>query len=97
MNKCFDTAVLMLFFTREDTFAQVFEAVRRAKPKKLYLFQDGPRENRPDDMDKILRCRKVCENIDWDCEVHCNYQEKTLVAARQNVLLFLGDLIMRKV
>lgn len=78
MNNNFDTAVLMLFFIREDTFSQVFDAVRKAKPKKLYLFQDGPRENRPDDMEKILQCRKICENIDWDCEVHRNYQEKNL-------------------
>lgn len=78
MEKGFDTAVLMLFFIREDTFSQVFEAVRKAKPKKLYLFQDGPRETRPDDMEKILKCRKVCENIDWECEVYRNYQEKNL-------------------
>ncbi len=68
----------MLFFVRDDTFSQVFEAVRRAKPKKLYLFQDGPRAHRPDDMENILRCRKICENIDWDCEVFRNYQEKNL-------------------
>lgn len=78
MNKNFDTAVLMLFFIRDDTFSQAFEAVRKAKPKKLYLFQDGPRENRPNDIEKILKCRKICENIDWDCEVHRNYQTKNL-------------------
>ncbi|MBO5066582.1 MAG: hemolysin activation protein [Clostridia bacterium] len=78
MDKSFDTAVVMLFFIRDDTFAQVFEAVRQAKPKKLYLFQDGARPDRPDDMEKMLRCRKICENIDWECEVHRNYQEKNL-------------------
>lgn len=78
MDKSFDTAVVMLFFIRDDTFAQVFEAVRQAKPKKLYLFQDGARHDRPDDMEKMLRCRKICENIDWECEVHRNYQEKNL-------------------
>ena len=78
MEKSFDTAVVMLFFIRDDTFAQVFEAVRQAKPKRLYLFQDGARPDRPDDMEKMLRCRKICENIDWDCEVFRNYQEKNL-------------------
>lgn len=78
MEKEFDTAVLMLFFIREDTFSQVFEAVRAAKPKRLYLFQDGPRPTRPDDIEKIEKCRRVCENIDWDCEVFRNYQEKNL-------------------
>ena len=37
-----DIAVLLLFFTRSDTFAQVFEAVRQARPSKLFLYQDGP-------------------------------------------------------
>lgn len=78
MEKSFDTAVLMLFFIRSDTFGQVFEAVRKAKPKRLYLFQDGPRPDRPDDIEKIMNCRKICENIDWDCEVFRNYQEKNL-------------------
>ena len=72
-----DTAVLMLFFIRDDTFAKVFERVREMKPKRLYLFQDGPREGRGDE-EKIERCRKICENIDWDCEVFRNYQEKNL-------------------
>ncbi|MCR4583161.1 MAG: hemolysin activation protein [Prevotella sp.] len=73
-----DVAVLMLFFTRSDTFQKVFEAVRQARPSKLLLFQDGPRGEK--DMAGIEACRQiVCdENIDWDCEVHRNYQAKNL-------------------
>ena len=41
-----DIAVLLLFFTRSDTFARVFEAVRQARPSKLFLYQDGPRGER---------------------------------------------------
>ena len=41
-----DIAVLLLFFTRSDTFRQVFEAVRQARPSKLLLYQDGPRGER---------------------------------------------------
>lgn len=35
--------VLMIFFNRPDSFKQVFEKVREAKPKTLILAQDGPR------------------------------------------------------
>lgn len=70
--------VVLLFFIRSDTFSKVFEAVRQAKPKKLYLFQDGARENKPDDLDKMMQCRKIVENIDWECEVHKNYSTKNL-------------------
>ena len=52
-----DIAVLLLFFTRSDTFARVFEAVRQARPSKLFLYQDGPRGER--DMAGIMACREI--------------------------------------
>ena len=71
-----DIAVLLLFFNRADTFRQVFEAVKEARPSKLFLYQDGPRGER--DMAGIEACRAIVsdENIDWECEVHRMYQEK---------------------
>ena len=71
-----DIAVLLLFFTRSDTFRQVFDAVRQARPSKLLLYQDGPRRER--DMAGIEACRQIVsdENIDWECEVHRNYLTK---------------------
>lgn len=70
-----DVAVLCLFFNRPDNFGQVFEQVRKARPSKLFLYQDGPRDGR-NDMPGILECRKIAENIDWDCDIHRNYLEK---------------------
>jgi hypothetical protein len=69
-----DIAVLMLFFNRPDNFRKVFEQVRLARPSRLFLYQDGPRGER--DMAGIMACRKIAENIDWECEVHQNYQKK---------------------
>ena len=73
-----DVAVLMLFFTRSDTFQQVFDEVKKARPSRLFLFQDGPRGEK--DMAGIEACRQIVsdEQIDWECEVHRNYQEKNL-------------------
>lgn len=73
-----DVAVLMLFFTRTDSFQKVFDEVKKARPTKLFLFQDGPRGER--DMAGIEACRQIVsdEQIDWECEVHRNYQEKNL-------------------
>ena len=70
-----DIAVLLLFFTRSDTFAQVFEAVRQARPSKLFLYQDGPRGEQ--DMAGIMACREIVSDahIDWECEVHRQYLE----------------------
>ena len=73
-----DIAVLLLFFTRSDTFQQVFNEVRKARPSRIFLLQDGPRGER--DMAGIEACRQIVsdEQIDWECEVHRNYQEKNL-------------------
>lgn len=71
-----DIAVLILFFNRPHTLQKVFEQVKLARPSRLYLFQDGARPGRPDDLENIRKCREIVADIDWDCEVHHNYREK---------------------
>ncbi|MBR5930110.1 MAG: hemolysin activation protein [Prevotella sp.] len=66
-----DIAVLILFFNRPDHLQEVFDEVKKARPSKLLLYQDGPRGEQ--DMVGIEACRKVVEDIDWECEVHRNY------------------------
>ena len=75
--------VALVFFNRDDTLKDVFERVRQARPSKLFLIQDGARENRQDDIDGIAACRKVVENVDWECEVYRNYSEKNLGCGRR--------------
>lgn len=71
-----DIPVLILFFNRPKLLAKVFEQVKIARPSKLYLFQDGARAGRPDDVENVAKCREVVADIDWECEVHHNYQKK---------------------
>lgn len=73
-----DVPVLLVFFTKEKPLQQVFERIREVRPSKLYLCQDGPRKNRPDDITKIKKCRELVSNIDWECEVYERFQEKNL-------------------
>ena len=67
-----DVAVLMLFFNRPELFRKVFEEVKQARPSRLFLYQDGPRNEQ--DMPAIMACRRIAEQIDWECEVHRAYQ-----------------------
>lgn len=71
-----DVAVLMLFFNRPDNFQKVFDEVKKARPAKLFLYQDGARGER--DVPGIEACRQIAsdENIDWECEVYRSYQTK---------------------
>lgn len=77
MNKAkIDIPVLLIFFNRPDHIRQVFEQVKLARPSKLYLYQDGARLNRLDDVKNVEKCRAVLcdEQIDWECEVYRLYQ-----------------------
>ncbi len=72
------TPVAFLIFNRPDTTARVFEAIRQAKPPKLLVVADGPRPDRPDDIEKCKAARAIIEGVDWDCEVLKNYSEVNL-------------------
>lgn len=78
MGKQLETPVALVFFTRAETLEKVFSEVRKAQPQKLFLIQDGPRANHPTDEAKIMECRKIVENVDWECEIYKNYSEVNL-------------------
>jgi hypothetical protein len=71
-----DVPVLLIFFVRSEPLFKVFEQIKLARPSKLYLYQDGARNNIPNDFENVLKCRKIVEDIDWECEVFYKYQEK---------------------
>ena len=71
-----NTPILLIFFNRPDTFEKVFEKVREARPKTLILAQDGPRTEK--DLVGIEQCRKIAENVDWECDVIKQYSDVNL-------------------
>jgi hypothetical protein len=88
MNQAFDrsrpstSAVLFLVFNRPEPTARVFEAIRRAKPKKLYVASDGPRSSRPDEAKKVMEARHIATAVDWDCEVITLFRDGNLGCKR---------------
>ena len=75
-----DVAVLLIFFCRYEQTKEVFDAIKEARPSRLYLYQDAPRDGREDDLKGVMACRELVsdQNIDWECEVHRFYQEKNM-------------------
>ena len=69
-----DVSVLILFFNRPKQLGQVFEQIKKARPSRLFLYQDGARNEQ--DLPDMKACRQITEDIDWECEVHRNYQQK---------------------
>lgn len=78
MVKQIKVPVALVFFARPNVLKVTFAAIREAMPKTLFLIQDGARVNRKDDLSKIEECRKIVENIDWDCQVYKNYSDENL-------------------
>ena len=48
LDKNFKTPILFLVFNRPNTTLKVFKKIRQAKPARLYIACDGPRENKKD-------------------------------------------------
>jgi len=75
-GKILHSPVLFMVFNRPDTTKRVFDAIREAKPSRLFISADGPRESRPEDAKLCQETRDIANNIDWACEVHINYHDK---------------------
>ena len=71
-----DVSVLLLFHARADHFGQVWQEVKRARPARLFLYQDGPRGEQDEAGIQACRALVADDQIDWECEVHRLYQEK---------------------
>jgi hypothetical protein len=72
------TPVLFIVFNRPATTEKVFEAIRKAKPTKLYIAADAPRVGNESDIQKSLRVKEIVSNVDWACVVSTQYQERNL-------------------
>jgi len=72
------TAILFLIFNRPDTTRQVFDIIRKAKPARLYIAADGPRNGRGGEKEKCEETRAVLKSIDWECEVKTLFRDENL-------------------
>lgn len=72
------TPVALLVFNRPELTARVFAAIRAARPPQLLVVADGPRRGRPDDPERCSEVRRIVEQVDWLCELFCNYSEENL-------------------
>ncbi|MGN7986703.1 nucleotide-diphospho-sugar transferase [Pedobacter sp. 22226] len=72
-----DTPVLFLIFNRPETTIAVFEEIKKAKPKQLFVAADGPRKGNENDLVKCAVTRNLILNgIDWPCELKTLFREE---------------------
>ena len=78
MAQSLRTAVLFLVFNRPNTSAKVFEVIRQAKPPRLYVAADGPREGRVGEARLTKEVREIATAVDWPCELKMLFRDKNL-------------------
>jgi len=70
--------VLLLLFNRPHVTRLVVEAVRQAKPQRLYVATDGPRKGNQEDVENCEQVRQIATAIDWDCNVKTLFRKENL-------------------
>ncbi len=71
-----ETPVAFIIFNRPIQTQTVFNAIREAQPKQLFVIGDGARSM--EEEKKCIQARKVVERVDWDCQVITNYSDINL-------------------
>ena len=73
------TPVLFIFFKRPLVTERVFKTIRAARPDRIFLAADGPRQDRRGEADLCNKTRALIEEmIDWPCEVNRLYRSRNL-------------------
>ena len=72
------TAILFLVYNRPNTSKEVFKTIREAKPTRLYIASDGPRNHIEGDLEKVIKVQKIAAEVDWPCELKTLFRDKNL-------------------
>jgi hypothetical protein len=78
-----NSPVAFFIFNRPNATERVFAEIAKARPAKLLVVADGPRENYPGDDKNCAASRFVIDKVDWDCEVLRCYSETNLGCKRR--------------
>jgi hypothetical protein len=73
-----NSPVLFLVFNRIETTKQVFDAIKRARPNKLYIAADGARAHRAGEAESVAEVRKIAADVDWPCTVKTLFRNENL-------------------
>lgn len=75
-------SILFLMFNRVKETKFVFSQIKKVRPKRLYIACDGPRLNRDGEKELVNQCKRIVEEINWDCEIKKLYRDENLGCQR---------------
>lgn len=70
------TPVLFIAFNREEPARMVMEAIRQARPPRLYFACDGPRNE--SERERCEKVRALVSMVDWECELRTKFSDVNL-------------------
>ena len=77
--------VAFIIYKRFETTIRVFDRIKEAAPKRLYLIADGPKVETEKDL--CLRVRNYVEkNLNWPCDLVKVYSEVNFCADACNLV-----------
>jgi hypothetical protein len=82
-NKTEIAPIALFVFNRPDLTAQVYQRIRQARPRRVFVVADGPREGHPNDRKLCLMTRRIVSSPDWPCELLTNFSEENLGNGRR--------------
>jgi len=81
-HKKLEVPILFIIFNRPESTKKVFEAIRKAKPTKLFIAADAPRYPLKNEYELCEQARTIIQQIDWNCDVKTFFQESNLGVGR---------------
>ncbi len=73
-----NTARSFLIFNRPDLSTRVFQRIREARPKRLFIAADGPRAGRIGEPAQVQEAREIAARVDWPCELQTLFRDSNL-------------------
>lgn len=71
------TPVSLFVYNRPDLTAEILKAIGSYKPELLFIISDGPK-NSSSDLHAVSEVRRLCNSVNWPCEVISQYREVNL-------------------
>ena len=76
--KTLTVPVLVCAYRRPATTEKVFDSIRKARPKKLYVAVNAPQPGNNVEIENVDKVKNVFSTIDWECELFTLYREHHL-------------------
>lgn len=80
MTNAFHTPILLIIFKRYPSLVAQIDIMRSVRPKKLYVFADGP--GQADDAADCTRARSALQHVDWPCDLQTRFMDTNLGCGR---------------